>query len=441
MSIKNSVRYLTYLALKEILLDHGYSNVVIDYYLKNNSLKDEDRRLFTNLVYGVTFYDLRLNYELSPFLKVAKTDPKTLLVIKIAIFQMFYLEKIPDYAALNEAIEITKVVNRNAVKFVTAVLHQARRSGLKPVEKIEDPIKRLSMEYSIPDWIVSKLNLQLGLIRTESIFKSLLFKPRASLRVNTKKISRQDLIASQPNFYTESNISPVGVIALKGNVMRNEDFKTGLYTVQDESSQLASLNLKVEKSDVVLDACCAPGGKTTHIAQYLDSKSGGVVYAFDTSKRKLSLVKQNVNRLGLEDVVKLYHSDIRCIRKVLPNVMFDKILVDAPCSGFGLLRRKPEVKYNHEASDIIGARQLQLEILNAVVSRLKPGGMLLYSTCTIFKEETETVVTEFIAGHPSFNLVNLTVNPKKEQKPMMQIFPDDFGTDGFFIALIQKQEA
>ncbi|BDR58157.1 16S rRNA (cytosine(967)-C(5))-methyltransferase RsmB [Xylocopilactobacillus apicola] len=438
MSIKNSVRYLTFLALEEILIDQRYSNQVIDYYLKNYQLSDADRRLFTNLVYGVTFYDLRLNFELSSFLKVAKTDARVLLIIKIAIFQMFYLSKIPDYAAVNEAIEITKVVKRGNVKFVTAVLHQARRAGLRPVKEIKDPIKREAMTYSMPDWLVAKLNDQLGTAKTEAIFQSLLEKPRISLRVNTKKISRDEFLARDSDFYEPSKISPVGVIAKNGSVVHSKEFVAGELTVQDESSQLVGVNLSIKENDVILDACAAPGGKTTHMAQYL---STGVVHAFDVTPKKIAVIKENVNRLGLNEVVETHCADILDLDQVMPDVSFDKILVDAPCSGFGLLRRKPEVKYNHETSDIISAKCLQLDILKQVALHLKPGGLLLYSTCTIFKEETQEVVEDFLQNQPDFKLAKLTTNPKGQRESILQLYPDDYLTDGFFIALMQKKEA
>ncbi|BDR56086.1 16S rRNA (cytosine(967)-C(5))-methyltransferase RsmB [Xylocopilactobacillus apis] len=388
-SIKQSARYLSFLALKEILFDQRFSNNVVDYYLTKSNLNDADRRLFTNLVYGVTFYNLRLNYELSSFLSVKKTDPATLLVIKIAIYQMYYLEKIPDYAAVNEAIEIAKVVNRRDVKFVTAVLHQTQRRGLRSVDDIKDPVKRQAMTYSMPDWVVQKLNLELGTKKTELIFDSLIQKPRTSLRVNTTKITQAELLAQNADFQP-SKISPVGVISKAGNVIHRSDFKEGYYTIQDESSQLVAPNLLIEKSDVVLDACAAPGGKTTHIAQYLDSSQNGMVHAFDLSDKKCALIEENVKRLGLEKVVKTHLADVTEIQSKMPGVSFDKILVDAPCSGFGLLRRKPEVKYNHETSDIISSNKIQLKILDSVAPSLKAGGYCFIVHVRFLKKKHKT---------------------------------------------------
>lgn len=443
--LKHSVRYVSFLALKEILQEHHFSNTVINYYLNRESFSIVDRKLFTNLVYGVTFNDLRLNYELTPFLKIKKTDFNVLLIIKIAIFQMFYLEKIPDYAAINEAIKITKIETPKASKFVTAVLHQARRKGLLAVSQIVDPKKKLAITYSCPNWLINKLNQQLGLRKTKKMLESLIEKPRLSLRVNTTKISRQDLfeqLSQQfPDNFSLSQISPVGIIAKQGELMKTSEFKAGFYTIQDESSQLVAPNLKIKPNDIVLDACAAPGGKTTHIAQYLDAKAGGMVHAFDLSSNKVSLIKENVQRLGLQDLVKVHQQNILNLNQSLPRIKFDKILVDAPCTGFGLLRRKPEVKYNHQRSDIIKTKRLQLNILKAVAPFLKVGGLMLYSTCTIFWEETREVVVEFLRQHSNFTLINLSLNPKEMKKPMLQIYPDDYLTDGFFISLLQKEEA
>lgn len=443
--LKHSVRYVSFLALKEILQEHHFSNTVINYYLNRESFSIVDRKLFTNLVYGVTFNDLRLNYELTPFLKIKKTDFNVLLIIKIAIFQMFYLEKIPDYAAINEAIKITKIETPKASKFVTAVLHQARRKGLLAVSQIVDPKKKLAITYSCPIWLIDKLNQQLGLRKTKKMLESLIEKPRLSLRVNTTKISRQDLfeqLSQQfPDNFSLSQISPVGIIARRGELMKTSEFKAGFYTIQDESSQLVAPNLKIKPNDIVLDACAAPGGKTTHIAQYLDAKAGGMVHAFDLSSNKVSLIKENVQRLGFQDLVKVHQQNILDLNQSLPRTKFDKILVDAPCTGFGLLRRKPEVKYNHQRSDIIKTKRLQLNILKAVAPFLKVGGLMLYSTCTIFWEETREVVVEFLKQHSNFTLINLSLNPKEMKKPMLQIYPDDYLTDGFFISLLQKEEA
>ena len=441
MSIKNSVRYLTFLALKEIILENKFSNEIIDQYLTKNFLNSNDRRLFTNLVYGVTFYNLRLDYELSSFLKVNKTDPMTLLILKMTIFQMFYLERIPDYAAINEAIEIVKIVRKRDVKFVTAVLHQARRQGLRSLSKIKDPIKQIAMTYSMPTWIVSKLNEEVGTKKTNSILKSLLTKPRSSLRINTTKITRNQFLNKFPKDFEPSQISADGVISRKGNVMHLSGFKEGLYTVQDESSQLVTQNLCIKEGDVILDACAAPGGKTTHIAQNLSEKAGGIVHAFDLSEKKINRIKENATRMGLNSVIKTHCANVTDLNQVLPNIKFDKILVDAPCSGFGLLRRKPEVKYNHEISDIMNLQSTQMKILSSVTPYLKNGGLLMYSTCTIFKEETSKVVFELLKEQSDFNLVVLKKNPKINNESMLQLYPDDFLTDGFFMALMQKQEA
>lgn len=443
-SLKKSVRYVSWLALKEILFQHHFSNVVIDHYLKQEKFASADRRLFTNLVYGVTFYDLRLNYELSPFLKVKKTNREVLLIIKLAIFQMFYLTKIPDYAAINEAINLTKLIRPQASKFVTAVLHQARRQGLLPVEQIRNPQKRLAVTYSCPSWIIAKLKQQLGWPKTVKIIQSLTEKPRLSLRVNSQKISRERLLAQlnqqMPNNFSLSRISPEGIVAKQGELMNLPEFKAGFYTIQDESSQLVAPNLQIQPGDLILDACAAPGGKTTHLAQYLKLQAGGMVHAFDLTQAKVALIEKNAQRLGLANLVTIHQHDVLTLNQVLPQTSFDKILVDAPCSGLGLLRRKPEVKYNHERSDIIKLKELQLEILKAVANSLKVGGLLLYSTCTIFQEETQEVVSEFLNQHPDFSLVNLSLNPQKIKKPLLQIYPDDYHTDGFFISLMQKKE-
>lgn len=238
-------------------------------------------------------------------------------------------------------------------------------------------------------------------------------------------------------------MTPIGLIAPSGHLAGTSAFVKGEYTMQDESSMLVAPSLDIQPGDVVLDACAAPGGKTTHIAQYLDPKQGGQVTALDLHANKVRLINKNAKRLGLTDRIHAQVLDARKVATTFSANSFDKILVDAPCSGLGLIRRKPEIKYTKTPEDPAHLQQIQLAILNSVAPTLKIGGRLTYSTCTMVKEENQDVVAQFLAAHPEFEQVSVpTLKPlhKAHSAPALQLFPDDYDTDGFFIASLIRRK-
>ena len=219
-------------------------------------------------------------------------------------------------------------------------------------------------------------------------------------------------------------------------------FAYGLLTIQDESSMLVAPTLQLEASHQVLDACAAPGGKTTHIAMYLDAEKGGKVTALDIHQHKVRLIDDNAKRLHVTDVVETKVMDARATDEAFPAESFDRILVDAPCSGLGLMRRKPDIKYNKTASDFTKLPEIQLDILNHAAPTLKPGGILVYSTCTIVSDENQNVVKQFLATHPEFEQASLAVSSVLDtsiQEDMLTLYPHSFMTDGFFISCLRKK--
>lgn len=234
----------------------------------------------------------------------------------------------------------------------------------------------------------------------------------------------------------------MGIVAEKGFLAGSTLFQQGRMTIQDESSMIVAPILDVQPGDKVLDACAAPGGKTTHIATYLDAKKGGEVLALDIHPHKVALIQENAERLQVEDVVRARQLDARDVAKVVPNETFDRILVDAPCSGIGLIRRKPDIKYQKTPQDFQNLPKIQLSILESVTPSLKSGGRLVYSTCTIMEEENEQVVNAFLANHPEFELVTPNVNEHVRPalaNQMLTIYPQMYHTDGFFISCLQKK--
>ncbi|MFD1393604.1 16S rRNA (cytosine(967)-C(5))-methyltransferase RsmB [Lacticaseibacillus jixianensis] len=438
---KTDPRTLAVKILTRVATQGSYANLALDAELKKNQLEDRDAALATNLVYGVIQHGLTLDYYLKPFVKDRKLDPWVHALLQTAVYQLVYLDRIPARAIFNESTKIAKKMGNLGVgQYVTAILRNLQRSEVPDLTKLTPPAKRLSITYSVPEWLAAKLADQLGEAKTEAIFKTINQPAAASLRVNTTKTTPQALAkALAPEFPSirESALTPVGLVADGGFLAGTKAFAEGQYTIQDESSMLVAPSLDLQPGSRVLDACAAPGGKTTHIAQSLDPAQGGAVVALDLHPHKVRLIEQNAKRLGLADRVHAQAMDAREAGDHFDAASFDRILVDAPCSGLGLMRRKPEVRYTKRPADLTQLPTIQLAILNAVAPLLKVNGRLTYSTCTMVEEENQGVVRQFLAAHPDFEQVAVPVDQPlafAHGAPALQLFPDDYGTDGFFIA-------
>lgn len=449
--VTRSVRYLAMEILDAIENEGAYSNILLNATIEKNNLIAQDRNLLTELVYGVTQRRLTLDYGLSPFIRTPKKMQSWVLnLLRLSVYQMSYLDKIPDHAILFEAVEIAKQKGHpGIVKLVNGILRNVQRKGLKNPAEITDPIERISVTNSVPVWLVKLFEKQIGLEKANLLFESLLEKPYLSLRVQeADKVEEVKLHLEEEGILTSlSPLSPVGLRVEAGKVTDSELFKTGKVTIQDESSQLVALLGDLNKADVVLDACAAPGGKTMHMASYLDASEGGVVHALDIHKHKIDLIEQNANRMQVTDRVKTHHLDAKKVLGEFPLESFDAIFVDAPCSGLGLMRRKPEIKYEIKADAIDALHQEQAEILNAVEPLLKKNGKLIYSTCTLVEKENQQTVAAFLDSHSNMNHLSIkTLINKDKNIPQdaitpngnIQIYPDTFGTDGFFISVMEK---
>ncbi len=447
-SMKKSVRYVALHALERVEKGGAYSNLLINDAILKGQLSDKDARLLTGLVYGTISRQLLLDYYLSPFLKGAKkVDTWVRLLLRLSLFQLLYLDKVPAHAILNEATEIAKVRGNIGIgKFVNGVLRNVQRKGVPAVTEIADPLERLATEISMPVWLTEKFVQQIGSEQTLKLGLSLFEVSHVSARVDLQSVTREEAIAtlSEDGIEAEKSIvSPFGIFAKKGFLAGSQLFRYGVLTVQDESSMLVAPALQVEKGMKVLDACAAPGGKTTHIATFLDAAAGGKVTALDIHQQKVQLIKENAARLRVEDVVTTQQLDAREAHEEFAPASFDRILVDAPCSGLGLMRRKPDIKYQKQASDFTRLPTIQREILDSVAQTLKPGGLLIYSTCTILKEENQDVVESFLQDHPDFKLVPVVANELITSKlvdEMLTLYPQDFMTDGFFISCLKKEK-
>ena len=427
-------RNLALKVLEDVLVNQAYSNIALNKHLKGSQLSAADKGLVTELVYGTVARKLTLEWYLSHFIEDRdKLDNWLYVLLLMSIYQLQYLDKVPDHAVVNEAVELAKLRKKGNEKLVNAVLRRILREGLPDIASIKRKNKRDSIAYSLPVWLVSKLKEEYGEERAQAIFKSLLKRNKASIRVID--LSRKEEIKTLLSA-NDSILSNTGLVKEQGHFAGHHLFAEGAITIQDESSQLVAPTLHLQGEEQVLDACAAPGGKTAHMASYLTT---GQVTALDLYDHKLNLIQENAQRLGVADRVRTEKLDARKVHDYFGQNCFDRILVDAPCSGIGLLRRKPDIKYNKETADFMSLQEIQLEILGSVCQTLRKGGIITYSTCTIVSEENFQVVQTFLERHPEFEQVKLEHECKDILKDgCILITPELYGSDGFFISQFRK---
>ena len=442
--LAKNVRFQALLILDEIEHNQGYSNVLLNDFLKESPLSTLDNQLLVQMVYGVTQLRYRLDYYLNPFIKGKKIDDWIMTLLRLSVYQMTELDRIPEHAIINEAVTIAKTNGHQGLgNFVNAILRNIQRQGLPKTSDIQDKTDYLSTHYSIEKWIVEYLLEMVEEEKTIAILDSLIERPFVSARINGKPEDRAKIIEElQDEGYnvSEGVLSPYAIRVLSGNIVDSAAFIDGKITVQDESSMLvAPLGLPKE-NQVALDACSAPGGKATHIAQMIP---GGHLDALDISKAKLAKVAEHAERMQLNDIVMTHVADATTFQPE-EETKYDVIYVDAPCSGLGLMRRKPEIKYEKSMADINALKDIQLAILDNVAPYLKDNGILIYSTCTITIEENEFLLQDFLEGQSDF--INKPISSDEVSNPNIitkkghvRVWPDEFMTDGFFIARMEKK--
>ena len=434
MTNVETARSLALAVLEDVFVNQAYSNIALNKHLKGSQLSAPDKGLVTEIVYGTVARKLTLEWYLSHFIEDRdKLDNWLYILLLLSAYQLRYLDKVPNHAVVNEAVELAKFRKKGSEKMVNAVLRRILREGWPDIATIKRKNKRDSIAYSLPVWLVSKLKEEYGEERAQAIFESLLVRNKASIRVTD--LSRKEEIKA----VLEANDSPLaasGLVKEQGHFAGHDLFSEGAITIQDESSQLVAPTLDLQGHEQVLDTCAAPGGKTAHMASFLTS---GKVTALDLYDHKLDLIQENAQRLGVADRVQTQKLDARKVHEFFGRDSFDKILVDAPCSGIGLLRRKPDIKYNKETADFTSLQEIQLEILGSVCQTLRKGGIITYSTCTIVSEENFQVIEAFLESHPEFEQVKLEHECKDILKDgCILITPELYGSDGFFISQFRK---
>jgi len=425
----------------------AYSNLALTERLRRTKLDPRDTGLATELVYGTIGRLNTLDFYLAPSLKTPldRLDPWVRNLLRMTVYQLVYLERVPDFAAINEAVEIAKRRGAKASGFINGVLRATLRTkaDIRMPSRERNWTKRVSLEHSHPEWLVKLWEERFGRETAEAICAANNERPHVSLRVNTHRISRDDLLAELAEQGVEaraSQLSPFGIVLEAGlDITKLPAFRDGLCTVQDESSMLVAQVLDPKPGMRVLDCCAAPGGKTTHIAELMEDR--GEVIAVDIHDHKIELIQHMTRRLGLLSII-TKAGDIRDV--IGEEEPFDAILLDAPCSGLGVIRRKPDLKWQKVPGDVQEIAQIQRDLLRIAAAKLKPGGVLVYSTCTVLPEENQDLVHAFLAEHPDFEQDEIAGHlppaaAGASEAGMIQIFPQQFSSDGFFISRLKRR--
>ncbi len=439
-----NVREIAFHSLITICKDEGYSNIVVSQTIQKYALSDRDRRFYTELVYGVLRNLNYLDWIIAAVStrKIRQLDPVCLAIIRMGLYQIFGMTKVPESAACNESVKLaTRCGNKGMAKFVNAMLRNSiRRRQEFIIPSLEENARlHLTLTYHQQDWLVNSWLKTYGLEETLALCQYFDSIPTLCLRVNTARISRSDLLAK----LEEDGISaraaahaPEGVYVDDiPNISNWDVLRQGLAMIQDEPSQLVAHVLAPQEHELIFDVCAAPGGKTTHIAAL-----GGpscTVYGCDIYDHKLRLIADNAKTLGLSNVRTLLQDG--CTIGGTYAGRADRVLVDAPCSGLGVLRRKLDLRWRKKPSDLQALPELQQRILSSAAQCVKPGGVLVYSTCTINDAENSGVVQRFLQEHPAFQAENAAPLCHMSQPgPFVQILPQQDGLDGFFIARMRR---
>lgn len=435
--------------LYDINENNAYSNISVNKHLESGKLREIDRAFVTDLVYGTVKWLLEIDYIISKYssVKMKKLSPWIINILRLGIYQLLHTDKIPVSAACNTSVDLAKRYGHQASsRFVNAVL----RNVAKNIDNLPYPDKAnaadyFSIVYSHPKWMVEKWISLFGIEFTEALLKSNNEVPDFTIRVNTLKTVRNELIQALHKEGIKTRkwkyVEEAVVLENPSSITRLKAFKNGLFQVQDESSMLASRVLDPKEGELIIDVCSAPGGKATHMAQLMNNK--GTIVARDVHPHKLMLIDNAAARLGI-DIIKTENFDSSQLDEKMIGKA-DKVLVDVPCSGLGIIRKKPDIKYSKNLSEIDEIVGLQRKILYNAAQYLKVGGCLVYSTCTIAPEENMDNVLAFLSENNMFQLIgfekllpeNLKISSSREG--YIQLYPNINQTDGFFISKIIRE--
>lgn len=437
-----SARQAAFEALLKIQKEGAYSNLVVDAKLKENEHFDErDKAFFSNLVYGTLDRLILIDYNLSMYLNqpVRKLKPELHTILRLGTYQLLFLDKVPSRAAVNESVNLAKV-NKSAfaASLVNAVLRRVADNGLRLPEGSENDPDYLAIKYSCPEWLISMWIEAYGFDNAIALAEKALEAAPVVVKVNTLKTTVDDLIwkLAEEGVVAEKSTKFHDSLVLNntGAVEELLAYQEGLFHAQDFASQICCKALDAKPGETVFDLCSAPGGKTFTIAQSMQNT--GCVRAFDIYQSRVELIKNGAKRLGLDNVY-TYLSDATIFNENYG--MADRVLCDVPCSGLGIIRRKPEIRFKKSA-EIDNLPEIQYSILCNATKYLKDGGRLVYSTCTLNPKENDEICNRFLEEHPEFEAVKVLPELRRysENDKYLTLMPHLHSTDGFFVAAFQK---
>ena len=443
-----SVRSLAAEILFKVDTQKAYADILLDQALRCAEMDERDCALLTELTYGTLRWRGTIDARLRRHLRrpLTRVDGAIRNLLRLTAYQLLYLDRVPEYAAVNEAVELAKRhAGQRQAGFVNAVLRNLLRDTRADATLVNDSsAASLVDRYSHPKWLVQRWVGEFGLDQAQALMRANNERARLTVRVNTLKCTRDELLERFLGAgiqATATSWSPAGIsLAPAGAVEQLPGFGEGFFQVQGESSQLVAFLLSASPGERVLDACAAPGGKTSHIAELMEDN--GDLVALDSSAAGVERVSQNVRRLGLKSL-RVARGDASEPLSHSISSPYDRILVDAPCTGLGTLRIHPEIKWHREENDIRRLSGVQSKILRRVADYLKPGGILVYSTCTLTREENEQNIESFLAHHPEFELQDTARYLPPQAKHMtrgrfFQALPHRDNADGFFAARLRK---
>jgi len=429
----------------------AYTGIDLNRRLDARELRNIDTAFITELVYGCVKWRMTLDWVIEQFssVKLKKISPWVMNILRLGVYQLLYMDKVPDSAACNESVKLSRRYGHDAASgFVNAVLRNVSRNktGIRYPDRESDIENYLAVRYSHPKWMVSEWLGRYGKEFTEALLKSNNEIPDFTVRANTLKTTPEELIKELERAGIEAvegrYVPEAVIIRSPGPLPAMEAFRKGLLQVQDESSMLVSRILDPKPGELVLDVCAAPGGKASHIAQLMHDE--GRVVARDIREHRIRLVNEVKERLGIR-IISAEVFDAETFDEDYAEKA-DRVLVDAPCTGLGILRRKPDIKWTRKPEDIKNLAALQSRMLEVSSRYVKRGGVIAYSTCTVMKEENEDVVKGFLEKRDDFRAADISATvPAELQRPSLKdgyirLFPNVEGVDGFFIAKLQRTQ-
>ena len=430
--------------LNRVLIDEGYASLSLDEQFQQSSLSPRDKRLAAAIVYK-TLEDLyKLDYALKRYLKDAGAlDPKVLNILRLSACQILLMDKVPDFAAVNEAVDLARSLGREDM---TGLVNGVLRSLIRGMDdfswpKPDDP-DYLSVTYSIPQWLIDRIISGYGIEKASDIIAYRSQDHAITLRRNAVLVSQEafDALIQKKAWTSERGKLP-GVWRVRGvsDLAWDLDFREGRYSVQGEGSMLAALAVSPRVGAQVLDCCAAPGGKTCYLAEMMQNT--GRVHAWDLHEHRVALIQAQADRLRLYNIRPAVRDAAAPIER-LEGTM-DAVLLDAPCSGSGVMDSKPDIKYRLTPEDLTSLVSLQETLLDTCSQYVKPRGILVYATCSLLKEENEMQVARFLTKHPEFEMDELPEGIPEEFHTLagehgVQLLPHRDATEGFFFARLRR---